>query len=204
MDDLSKEYVISFYRNSLQMHGDTPAAVKWSMQGQQLRFESLLHITENISGMKILDYGCGKGDFYGFLKAKGIDVDYAGFDINEDMVALARRKFPECRFEVFDIESDILNDEFDYIFLCGVFNLRLEGIYDTVKNVLSLLFQHCRCALVFNALSSDEPKKDFELHYISPEDIYEFTKVHISPYVSLTRNKSLYDFNLFIYRPDKH
>ncbi|MBI4826999.1 MAG: class I SAM-dependent methyltransferase [Nitrospirae bacterium] len=204
MDELSKEYVISFYCNSLRMHGDTPAAVKWTGPGQRLRFESLLHLNADICGRKILDYGCGKGDFYQFLKEKGIAVDYAGFDINDEMVSLARRKFPQCRFEVFDIERDSLNEDFDYIFLCGVFNLKLEGIYDTVKNVLSKLFKHCRRALIFNALSSHEPRKDFELHYISPEDIYDFAAVNISPHVALRHNKGLYDFNLFIYKQDKH
>ncbi|MDO8282926.1 MAG: class I SAM-dependent methyltransferase [Thermodesulfovibrionia bacterium] len=204
MDELSKEYVISYYSKSLNFHGDTPAAVKWTGQGQLLRFESLLNLNGDISGCKVLDYGCGKGDFYQFLTDMGIDVDYVGFDINKDMVALARRKFPQCRFEIFDIEKDTLDEDFDYIFLCGVFNLKLEGIYETVKNVLSRLFKHCRHTLVFNALSSHDPRKDFELHYISPEDIYDFAAADISPYVALRQNKGLYDFNLFIYKSDKH
>lgn len=204
MDELSKEYVVSYYSRSLCFHGDTPAAVKWTGQGQRLRFESLLNLKEGISGCKILDYGCGKGDFYQFLKEQGIDVYYVGFDINDDMVALARRKFPQCRFEVFDIEKDTLDEDFDYIFLCGVFNLKVEGIYETVKNVLSRLFKHCRHTLIFNALSSHDPRKDFELFYISPEDIHDFAAANISPHVALRQNKGLYDFNLFIYKSDKH
>lgn len=204
MDDLSKEYVISFYSRSLQFYGDTPAAVKWSGPGQRRRFESMIDLDADMSSMKILDYGCGKGDFYQYLKEMAIDVDYVGFDINEDMVALAKRKYPGCRFEVFDIERDTLDEDFDYIFLCGVFNLKVEGVYETVKNVLTRLFSHCRHAIIFNALSSHEPRKDFELHYISPEDILEFASVNISPYVYLRNNGCMYDFNLFLYKYNKY
>lgn len=200
MDDLTKEYVLSFYSRSLSRYGDASEAVKWSRPGQLLRFRSLIDFNEDINGKKVLDYGCGKGDFYGFLKEKKIDVEYTGFDINEDMISLARSKFPGRRFEVFDIEQQVLDESFDYIFLCGVFNLKVSGIYGTVRNVLSRLFGHCRSALVFNALSSHEPRKSFELNYINQERLIEFVRSELSPDVSLRYNRSLHDFNLLVYK----
>jgi SAM-dependent methyltransferase len=198
MDDLSKEYVVSFFSRTLHMYGDSPEAVKWSPRGQKLRFECLLEIDHDISGKKILDYGCGKGDFYQFLRDKNIPVDYTGFDINENLISLAAGKFPECRFSVFDVEKDSLNEDFDYIFLCGVFNLKLEGLVETIENVLARLFKHCRIALAFNALSSHEPHKVSELHYLSPEHMLEFAAQNLSPFVSLVHDRVPYDFSLFV------
>jgi len=199
MDEISKEYVISFFDKKLLLHGDRPEAVGWSSAGQTLHHQSMLDVGD-INNSKILDFGCGKGDFYKFLKDSGVKVKYSGFDINEKLISLAKKKYPEIDFRVFDIDKDSLDEDFDYIFLCGVFNLQVEGIDGTIKKTLTKLFQHCRTALAFNALSSHEPKKDFELHYMAPEDISDFAIKNLSPYVSLRHDRIPYDFTMFVYR----
>lgn len=200
MKGLSKEYVISFFSKTLQRHGDRPEAVGWTSRGQIEHFECLLDIGHDIEGKKVLDYGCGKGDFYQFLKDRNISVQYTGFDINTNLVSLARQKHPECRFYVFDIEKDTLNEDFDYIFLCGVFNLKVDGLTETIQNTLKKLFNHCRKGMAFNALSGHNPQKDFELNYLLPEDILKFVIKNLSPFVSLNHNMIPYDFTVFIYR----
>ena len=199
MDEISKEYVISVFDRKLLQHGDRPEAVGWSSKGQVLRHQSMLDVG-NINNSKILDFGCGKGDFYSFLKERGIYVKYTGFDINEKLISLAKEKYPGVDFRVFDIDNDILDEDFDFIFLCGVFNLKVEGIDETIKKTLARLFQHCGTALAFNALSSHEPKKDFELHYTSPEEIFTFTMKNLSPNVCLRHERIKYDFTIFVYR----
>ena len=200
MDDLSKEYVISYFNKSLAFHGDRPEAVKWSANGQMRRFEALLEIAPSIRGSKILDFGCGKGDFYAFLKMREISVDFIGLDINNRLIELARRKFPECRFDTFDIERDLLSEDFDYVFLCGVFNLKVEGIQELIEETLRKLFKHCRIALAINALSACCPKKDVELHYVYPAEISRFAAKELSPYISLRQDTVNHDFIMFVYR----
>ncbi len=199
MDELSKKWVVNFFDRQLGLLGDRPEAVRWSDAGQRLHYESLLDIGD-ISGGKVLDYGCGKGDFYQFLKDRDIQVGYSGFDINEKLVALAQEKFPGVDFRVFDIEKDVLGEDFDYIFLCGVFNLNVQGLDETIRNALIKLFKHCRSALAFNALSVYNPNKDFELHYTSPEEAFAFAAENLSPFISLRHDRMAYDFMLFIYR----
>jgi SAM-dependent methyltransferase len=203
MDELSKEYVISFYNNTLQLHGDRPEAVRWTSSGQAEHYRCLLEISKRIDGKKILDYGCGKGDFYQFLKENNLSVHYTGFDINEGLISLAKRKFPECVFKVFDIECDPLDENFDYIFLCGVYNLKVQGLRETIENTLKKLFNHCRIAMAFNGLSMHSPKKDFELNYISPENLFGFAVKNLSPYVTLRHDTIPYDFTIFVYKENK-
>lgn len=197
MDELSKEYVISFFDKNLAFHGDRPEAVRWSPAGQIRHYRGMLDAGD-LNGMKILDFGCGKGDFYLFLRERGIQVEYHGYDINEKLISIAREKFPLVPFRVFDIEKEPLEETFDYIFLCGVFNLRIEGLADTIKTILLRLFPHCRRCLVFNALSAHDPKKDFELYYTSPEEMFTFAVRNLSPYVSLRHDRMAYDFTLFV------
>jgi len=200
MDELSKEYVISFYSKALQMHGDRPESLRSTSQGQRLHYEGLLDIKGSLHGKKILDYGCGKGDFYQFLKDKGISVRYTGFDFNERLISLARKKFPSGKFRVFDAESDLLDEDFDYIFLYSVFNLKVKGAEQTIKNTLINLFNHCRIALAFNALSAYDPQKDFELHYIYPEELLDFSAKNLSPFTEIGHERLPYDFTMFVYK----
>jgi len=199
MDELSKEYVISFFDRNLRHHGDQPEAVRWSATGQRMHYQCLLDIGD-IRGASILDFGCGKGDFLGFLTENGIAVSYTGCDINASLISLAQKKYPEARFRVFDIDADTCDEDFDYIFLCGVFNLRVAGLDETVRQTLRTLFRHCRKGLAFNALSDLNLGKDFELHYMSPGDMFGFAVRELSPYVSLRHDRMLYDFTMFVYR----
>jgi SAM-dependent methyltransferase len=202
MDELAKEYVISVFDKKLMAHGDRPDAVGWTQRGQERRFECLLDVADNISGKKILDYGCGKGDFYQFLRGRGIPVQYTGFDINPNLVSLAAAKYPECRFSVFDMQTDSLGEDFDYIFLCGVFNLKLQDLEETIHAVLKGLFKHCRISLAFNALSAHSFKKSVELHYLSPGSMMDFAIRNLSPHVSLIHDRIPDDFTMFVRRKE--
>ena len=202
MDDLSKEYIVSFYNKKLLQFGDKPESLGWSSNGQILRFSSLLDISDNIAGSKVLDFGCGMGDFYGYLREKAIDVRYTGLDINEKFISIAGNKYPECSFRTFDINRDDLNEEFDYIFLCGVFNLKVQQLEDTIKTILAKLFNHCRIAIAFNALSAYTAKKSFELNYLYPEEMLSFALKELSPYVSIRHDRILHDFNMFVYKEE--
>jgi len=199
MDDLAREYVISFYDKTLRMFGERPEALRWTFSGQLRHYEALLDIGD-IEGRKILDFGCGKGDFYRFLRERNISVRYSGFDINENLISMAREKNPGVPFMVFDMEKDTIEEDFDYIFLCGVFNLNVQGIRETISKTLKTLFGHCRIGLAFNALSTHNPKKDFELHYVSPEEMFSFGVENLSPFVSLRHDRISYDFTMFVYR----
>jgi SAM-dependent methyltransferase len=199
MDDISKEFVISFFNRNLSLHGDRPEAVRWTAQGQRNHYEALLDIGD-LQGKKVLDFGCGKGDLYGFLMERGISTEYCGCDINADLIAAARRNHPLADFRVFDIEQEDLAEDFDYILLCGVFNLKVCAVENTVRNVLARLYPRCRLGLGFNALSAHNPQKDFELSYLSPEEMFRFAVTNLSPFVSLRQDRIPFDFMLFVYR----
>lgn len=199
MDNLSKEYIISFFNKNLDFFGDKPEAVRWTHEGQIMHYEAMLDIGD-ISGKRILDFGCGKGDFYGFLRDNNINVHYTGLDINENLIKLAKEKYPNIDFRFFDLEKEELKEDFDFVFLCGVFNLKVSDLEEYIKSTLIRLFKHCKKGLAFNALSAHNPRKDFELFYLSPEDILSFAIKNLSPFVSLRHDRILYDFTLLVYK----
>ena len=201
MDPLGKKELLSFYNRHLKDFGDSPQAVRWTPAGQRRRYETLLQISEDLPGKRILDFGCGKGDFYGFIKEKGISVNYCGIDINENLIELAKKKYPEAEFVSMDIEEVEMGQRFDIIFVCGVFNLRIAGIEESMKDVLKKLFSLlCRESLHVNFLTYYVPQRNIELFYVKPEDIVRFAVTELSGAVTLRHMKE--DIFLSIYRTD--
>jgi SAM-dependent methyltransferase len=201
VDPYSKDKLLSFYNYHLRKFGDRPEALRWTPQGQLKRYHMLADITSpgELNNSTVLDYGCGTGDFYRFLKRRDINVKYTGVDINENFIGLAKKKYPECAFKVMNIDDDRLEGFYDYIFICGVFNLNVPGVAEDMKNALAELFQHCNRGLALSALSDHTPVKDPELHFTSPEETLRFAIENLSPAVALRHDRIQNDFALYVY-----
>ena len=201
MDPYSKEQLLSFYNFHLKKFGDRPEALRWTPQGQLKRYSMLADIAkpEDLNNATVLDYGCGTGDFYKFLKRRGINVKYSGVDINENFISLAKNKYPECDFRVMNADDDQFDKFYDYIFICGVFNLQVPGVDDDLKHALVTLFSHCNKGLALSALSSHTPIRDPELHLTSPEEMVRFSLENLSPSIALRHDRIQHDFTLYVY-----
>ncbi|MGE4295043.1 MAG: class I SAM-dependent methyltransferase [Campylobacterales bacterium] len=109
------------YERLLQRHSTGHRALHWSApQSQQIRFEQFLKAGD-LRGARILDLGCGLGDFYGFLKERGIETDYTGYDIVPGFVKAARLRFDFAGFEERNILKRPPAQQFDYVFASGLF-----------------------------------------------------------------------------------
>ena len=74
-------------------------------------------------GIKVLDVGCASGGFFNIMRTLEPAIDYTGIDIVKPAVDLARRRYPEARFEV-TIGMAIPYDEgtFDLVHCTSVLN----------------------------------------------------------------------------------
>ena len=198
MDPLGKQELMDFYNRHLRDFGDAPQAVRWTPEGQIRRYETLLMETGDLSGKTILDFGCGKGDFYGFLRDKGVSVSYCGIDVNDNLIQLAQHKYPQTEFIALDIDEDTFHRRFDVIIGIGVFNLRIAGIEESMKGLLKNLFPLCRESLHINFLTYYVPRRSVELFYVRPEEIVEFIITEISRTVTVRHMKE--DIFLSVYK----
>jgi ubiquinone/menaquinone biosynthesis C-methylase UbiE len=77
------------------------------------RIFKFLNIQTNIHG-KMLDVGCGDGEFCGYAQSKGLDV--FGMDFSETAIKKAQKKFSDVNFSVGDAENlNFESNSFDYV-----------------------------------------------------------------------------------------
>jgi SAM-dependent methyltransferase len=186
MDPLGKRELISFYDRHLRDFGDSPQAVRWTEEGRCRRYEEMLRIMGDMSGKSLLDFGCGKGDFYQFLLWKGIaPLEYCGIDINGNLISLAREKFPDAEFLVLDIDEETFDRRFDMVLAIGVFNLRVAGIGESLGPALKKLFGIARESLHLNLLTPHVAKKSVELFYTDPVELLRLALAELSREIDL-------------------
>lgn len=206
------ENIKTFYASLLKKYGhDHPMALHWTSKNtQELRF-LVLALIDELNGHSILDVGCGVGDLYGFFQREKIKVDYTGWDISSEMVAAAREKYPNGKFEVVDILDEETSHhlpltpyhlpfkQFDYVFASGTMNV---AIADHERWVLRLIARMYSCAKVgvgFNLLSSASPDKDHTFYYAEPERILAACR-QLTPNVVLRHDYLPGDLTMFLYR----
>jgi ubiquinone/menaquinone biosynthesis C-methylase UbiE len=72
-------------------------------------------------GEKILDFGCGAGQWYEFFKEK--KVQYFGVDFSEKLIEVAKAKYPDANFQVIDgINLPFESEFFDKVYAIAVFH----------------------------------------------------------------------------------
>jgi len=77
-------------------------------------------------GTRVLDAGCGRGEFCSYFASKGCDAE--GIDISANCIAYARKQHPQCQFHAIPIEAALpaRRHEFDVVFSSEV----IEHLFD--------------------------------------------------------------------------
>lgn len=185
------------YDDRLNRFGPTPKALGWRDRSQQeLRFAVLAEIAD-LHGASVLDVGCGFGDFFGFLEKRGVHVRYTGVDINPNLLAIARERYPDGRFVQRDIMSERWGEQFDYVFESGVFNHKSGENESFARQMISEMFRICRFGVGVNMMSSYVDYQDDHLYYFQPEEYFKYGK-SISKYVVLRHDLPLYEFTMYL------
>ena len=82
--------------------------------------EDVLKLIDAPAGSQVLDLGCGNGALTKKLKELGFQVQ--GMDASSEMLHVARKNYPDIRFEKGDATQFTLQDPVDVIFSNAVFH----------------------------------------------------------------------------------
>ncbi len=190
------------YQALLTQYGDTHESAQYSSaESQEARYAILLGVGD-LSGKKVLDFGCGTGHLATYMNKNNIQCAYTGVDIVNEFFPLARAKHPQHRFGLWD---DFQGEEFDYALVSGVFNNRMQDNSGFFEISIRRLFSCVREGLAFNLMSTYVDYQDKGLWYVAPEYAFGFIK-SLTPYVTLRNDYVVketpvpFEFAIYAYR----
>lgn len=117
---LSKETIKNFF-NNIAVH-----RLKWKKRSR-FYYQSLEKYYSFIipEGSRVLEIGCGTAELLNAVKpAYGVGVDFS-----ENMIDIARKRFPSLKFYVQDAEDLKLEEKFDYIIMSDL----VSALWDVQK-----------------------------------------------------------------------
>ena len=194
----SQKEVAAFFRLHLHLHGPNWRGLGWQSQRSQRRRFAVLSEVGPLANTRVLDIGCGVGDLYKYLLRRRIPVTYTGFDILPEMVAHARRRYPEAQFEVRDALQGLGSQRFDYVLCSGAFNVNFGRNLAAVQDVLHELLRCCTRGVAINFLSTRARDRDAILFNYDPETLFAYGQA-LTPHVRLVEGYLPNDFTLYLY-----
>ena len=148
VDAVYSHYIDDYNKNSV-------ACVGWmdGTDNSQLRFQKIYEagIDDDDS---VLDVGCGVAHLHTYLKNKGWNGKYLGFDPNKKAIDLIDEDINAVHGTIEDLDDT----KYDWVVANGVFNLGLkeEHSFWIIDNMIS----HARKGIIFNMLQApyEDPK----------------------------------------------
>lgn len=195
------------YNKLIATHASSPAGAQWSDRETQERRMTILAEVGDLRAAKVLDWGCGTGHMLSVLRSRfSFDGSYVGYDLAESALALGRATHPEARFDRRDVLTDGVAEDFDYVFVSGVFNNRISDNWTFLTHALVRLYERTRRALAFNLLSTYVDRFDPGLAYFDPGHVFRFCKEELSPKVILRHEYEVkvgvvpFEFTIYVHR----
>jgi SAM-dependent methyltransferase len=152
MTDEEVRLVLERYTRRLAALGPVPEALGWSKNREILRYHVLLE-PWGLTTERLLDFGCGFGDLYAYCREHFPGVDYEGVDLNPELVAVGRERYPDARMSAANALRDGLDGRWDVIVASGVFNFKLADNWAFVAAAFDLFARHAAKGFAANFLS---------------------------------------------------
>jgi trans-aconitate methyltransferase len=131
-----------------------------------------------------------------------MNIEYAGVDINPDLIETAKKVYQKARFVVLDLEEEDIEGSFDWVFESGIFNFKLSDNNSFIQNVLKKMFKICNKEIAVDFMSDYLDFKNEDAYYASPEEIFRFCKT-LSRRVTLRHDYMPFEFCVYIYKDDR-
>jgi ubiquinone/menaquinone biosynthesis C-methylase UbiE len=201
MSSLPPEDTARWYADKVRTYGFDHRGLGFrNKSSQDKRFEALLELGD-FDGARLLDVGCGFGDFLACLTLRGIEPVYTGIDICEPMIERCRERFDPAvgRFLVADALDFEPDEHYDYVVASGLFGLDSTGARDRILPTIARLFGWARIGMAANFLSTRSPNPAEARIYVDPCTALE-AALALTPAARISHTYLPNDFTLYLYK----
>lgn len=139
----------------------------------------------DVSGARVLDFGCGSGEWTPTLSRIG--ASYVGIDISDAMVDICRSRFPDHRFLSYDGERIPLpDDSIDIAFSIAVLHHNALPAQDRLLEELSRCLKPGGALFLFEGVGDHPVSREFprpRQQWLRALENSGFTVMHAQHYV---------------------
>ena len=195
------EIVKDFFNKLVEKHGYSPKSLAYSGEkSQKIKFNIVTEvgIEDNCS---VLDVGCGFGDYFNYLKQRGIkNIKYCGIDISNKIVDFAKEKnslVNVIQGNVLDLSDD---EKYDYVISLGFNCVKTGTNWETLTQVLDKMWKLSKKGIAYNAVSTfaeDSPRK---IYFVSPAKVIDYIMNNLTYKVVFRHDYMPHDFTIFAYK----
>jgi SAM-dependent methyltransferase len=203
LSDHDRRAIVERYAKRFAEYGIDPRTLNTGDVAKYRRQHEIHAGIGDLEGTTLLDVGCGLATYYEFLRARGTQVNYVGYDLVPPFIEANRERFPEATFEVRDATREPIAHNPDYVVMCQVFNNRYVGVdnAEVVMTALRATFTAARVGVSVDMLSKYVNFEEPHLAYFSPEDMFTYAK-SLTKFVRLRHDYLPHHFTLFLYKGD--
>lgn len=179
-----EESIKAYYSTKLSEFGPSPKGVDWNgIDSQHARFQMLVKHLEIEGNSTFLDFGCGYGELFVFLKDIDETLVYLGYDIVETCIETAKKIHKSPQADFVSVLPQLR--DWDFVLMSGVFNVKGEvdevewGAY--VISMINSLLPRATKGISFNMLTTfnDVHLRKAHLYYLDPTEL--LSRLDIKP-----------------------
>lgn len=177
----------------------------WSNDARQIvRFQKFIEIFD-FKNQKILDVGCGYGDFYHYLQKNSISPKlYKGIDLLQQHCNIANQKLPSCCKVICGDFLQIDLDQADLVILSGTLNYYDKEWFAFAHQMIDKMWLLAKIGVLFNIRSPKSMSSSSESQYrqykdLSPSYWCSYAESLTSKY-ALFHNYVDYDFTIAMWK----
>jgi 2-polyprenyl-3-methyl-5-hydroxy-6-metoxy-1,4-benzoquinol methylase len=195
------EIIKDFFNKLVEKYGYSPKSLDYSGEkSQKIKFNIVTEvgIEDNCS---VLDVGCGFGDYFNYLKQRGIkNVKYCGIDISNKIVDLAKEKnslVNVIQGNVLDLSDD---EKYDYVISLGFNAVKTGSNWETLTQVLDKMWKLSKKGIAYNAVSTFSEAKPRKIYFVSPAKVIDYIMNNLTYKVVFRHDYMPHDFTIFAYK----
>ena len=201
---------LDIYQNNFKKFGVDPKSLLWRSRGAAHQRFRQFWAEIDFTNKKVLDIGCGFGEFGKFLLKRYEGVRYTGVDITPEFIAKATELVPGGSFFVADLFKDKIEGDYDVVTASGVLNSNMEARLPARqgqnlafrKEGIKKMFDLTNHIFAFNMLGAHRQPKTEEgsnVWYADSLEILDYCMT-LTHRVILRANYHSRDFTILMYK----
>lgn len=190
-----------WYEDKVRRFGYDHRGLGFRTRGaQERRFDALLELG-SFDGRRLLDVGCGFGDFLAYLLERNVQPIYSGVDICAPMILRCHQRFPvtDGIFAVGDVLDYQPRTAHAYVVASGIFGLDSPGARERVRPTLERMFAWSGIGVAVNFLSAHSAEKVPNRLYVDPCEALEWAFA-LTPAARIDHSYLPNDFTLYMFK----